>query len=432
MKLSELIDFNPRTPLPREAEIPFIDMAMLPTAGRDVSENGWRQPSSSGSKFRNGDTLLARITPCLENGKGAKVSGLPGEGFGQGSTEFIVMRAKRRSDENFVYYLSREPNFRSFAIQQMSGTSGRQRVNWQSLAEFEIEDVAVADRQAGGLVLAALDDKIELNRRMNETLEAMVQTIFRDWFVDFGPVRRAQDGASDPIAILGGLISDPIRAAEIAALFPATLGNDGLPDGWAPSPLIQNVSELRRGISPRYLESGGVAVINQKCVRDHRINLNVARRHDPMAKNIAGREVRAGDVLVNSTGVGTLGRVAQIWQVDEPTTADGHVTIVRADENRLGPCLLGAWMFQLEYQIQALGEGSTGQTELSRAALGELPIITSNSEIEAYFEHLVCPIKDRELSAENESRTLAETRDFLLPRLMSGKVRVADAERLLG
>ena len=81
-------------------------------------------------------------------------------------------------------------------------------------------------------ILDALDDKIELNRRMNETLEAMAQAIFRDWFVDFGPTRRKLAGLTDPTEIMGGLVQDPTRAAELAALFPDAFGDDGLPEGW--------------------------------------------------------------------------------------------------------------------------------------------------------------------------------------------------------
>lgn len=94
-----LVDFNPRTQLPRAGLMPFVDMAALPSAGRDIEQIVSREASSSGSKFRNGDTLLARITPCLENGKGAKVGGIPGAGVAQGSTEFIVMRGKDLRDE---------------------------------------------------------------------------------------------------------------------------------------------------------------------------------------------------------------------------------------------------------------------------------------------------------------------------------------------
>lgn len=181
MKITEILEFNPHTPLPKGELLPFVEMAALPTSGRDVQSYQLRVVSGSGSKFKNGDTLLARITPCLENGKGGMVKDLPGKGIAHGSTEFIVMRAIHKKDANFIYYLSRLSAFRSFAIQQMTGTSGRQRVNWQSLTDFQVTDLSSEERERAGSTLSLLDDKIDLNHRMNETLEAMAWAIFKDW-----------------------------------------------------------------------------------------------------------------------------------------------------------------------------------------------------------------------------------------------------------
>lgn len=102
------------------------------------------------------------------------------------------------------------------------------------------------EQDAVSYILGSLDSKIELNRRMNETLEAMAQAVFRDWFVEFGPTRRKLEGATDPVTIMGGLVSDPTRAQELADLFPAALGDDGLPEGWRVAPLEQTLV-LQRG-----------------------------------------------------------------------------------------------------------------------------------------------------------------------------------------
>ena len=130
MKLKDLIKLNPKLILKKGVLAPFVEMAALPTNEKFIHEIGQRKVIESGAKFQNGDTLFARITPCLENGKGGYVSGLPDEVVGQGSTEFIVLRARKKSDEQFAYYLSRFQKFRSFAEKGMEGTSGRQRVTW--------------------------------------------------------------------------------------------------------------------------------------------------------------------------------------------------------------------------------------------------------------------------------------------------------------
>ncbi len=289
-------------------------------------------------------------------------------------------------------------------------------------------------QQAIAETLSLLDQKIELNRRMNETLEGMAQAIFRDWFVDFGPVRRKialqssagskAVGEADPVAIMGGLTPDPARAAQLATLFPAAFGDDGLPVGWKMETIGNLTSELRRGISPKYTVNEGVIVLNQKCVRDGKVNFSLARKHDINARSITGRELKFGDIVVNSTGVGTLGRVAQIWHVDKITIADSHLTVIRADQSKIGLYYLGINLRLLQPEIESMGEGSTGQTELSRKALGEMKIVTPNQPLWKAFDNLATPLWARAVAADEENRTLAETRDYLLPRLMSGAVRV--------
>ncbi|HEI6965784.1 TPA: restriction endonuclease subunit S [Yersinia enterocolitica] len=133
--VNKLIDFNPSEPLRKGTEAPYIEMASLPTAGYWPKPPVLR-PFGSGMRFRNGDTLLARITPCLENGKTAFVQCLPNNTVGWGSTEYIVMRAKAPAPAEFGYLLARDITFRAQAIRSMTGTSGRQRVQADSVASF--------------------------------------------------------------------------------------------------------------------------------------------------------------------------------------------------------------------------------------------------------------------------------------------------------
>ena len=170
--ISDIVDFNPKRPIKKGETKPFIEMAALPVDSRDVSELGEREFKGGGSKFKNGDTLFARITPCLENGKTAKVNCLNQDEHGHGSTEFIVMSAKEPEyDEDYVYYLARHPEFRAYAQSRMEGTSGRQRVAWQSLAEFEFDYPDKDIRKEAGKFLKEIDDKVALNAKTNQTLE---------------------------------------------------------------------------------------------------------------------------------------------------------------------------------------------------------------------------------------------------------------------
>ena len=143
--------------------------------------------------------------------------------------------------------------------------------------------------------------------------------------------------------------------------------------GWQTKKLGEVCSFLNRGISPKYLEDGGICVLNQKCIRDHRVSYEPSRRHDVQAKKVGSdRLIHAGDVLVNSTGTGTLGRVAQLPEnPPEPTTVDSHVTIVRPMPGKFYPEFFGYMLIVIEDAIKEAGEGCGGQTELARSVLTE-------------------------------------------------------------
>lgn len=129
--ITEIVEFNPKRTIKRGTVAPFVEMAALPENSRDIERFTEREFKSGGSRFQNSDTLFARITPCLENGKTAKVNILPPNTVAHGSTEFIVMAAKQPEiDEDFIYYLARLPEFREYAQARMEGTSGRQRVSY--------------------------------------------------------------------------------------------------------------------------------------------------------------------------------------------------------------------------------------------------------------------------------------------------------------
>ena len=135
--ISEIIEFNPAMPIKKNVAAPYLDMASLPTAGSWSADPVFR-PYSSGMRFQNGDTLLARITPCLENGKTAYIQCLKDHSVGWGSTEFIVMRPKSPVPSVVAYLIARNNKFRAHAIQGMTGTSGRQRVQVTTVSDFQM------------------------------------------------------------------------------------------------------------------------------------------------------------------------------------------------------------------------------------------------------------------------------------------------------
>ena len=168
-RLGQIAEINPTRKVRKGSEVQFVDMAALPQLARDISLAGvvTREAKGAGAHFQNGDTLLARITPCLENGKTAQVRCLGEAAVGEGSTEFIVLCGKETADNDYIYYLCREPVFREYAIGRMEGTSVRQRVSWQSIAAYEFSFPPPDERRSAARILSALDDRITLLRETN-------------------------------------------------------------------------------------------------------------------------------------------------------------------------------------------------------------------------------------------------------------------------
>nr|WP_237706349.1 restriction endonuclease subunit S [Methylibium petroleiphilum] len=170
--LAETFEINPSRSLPKDSEAKYLEMAGVPTTGH-CAESIAVRAFGSGTKFRNGDTLLARITPCLENGKTAFVDFLVEDEIGWGSTEFIVLRPKAPLPDYFAYLLCRHAPFREFAERSMSGTSGRQRVQNDVLATYRIAVPPSAVAEAFGALINPLRHAITSNHARGATLGAL-------------------------------------------------------------------------------------------------------------------------------------------------------------------------------------------------------------------------------------------------------------------
>lgn len=181
VKLSDIAEFNPRESLPKGTIAKKVAMDKLQPFCRDIPSYEI-EAFNGGTKFRNGDTIMARITPCLENGKTAKVNVLEENEVGFGSTEYIVFRAKRGVDVDYLYYLITSPLVREPAIKSMVGSSGRQRVQTDVLQNLEILLPTYDEQKKIGSVLHDLDDKIAINTRINKNLSDLLQAIYQEQF----------------------------------------------------------------------------------------------------------------------------------------------------------------------------------------------------------------------------------------------------------
>lgn len=203
-KLSEIALFNPAETLKKGTLAKKVGMDKLQSFCRDIPDYEIAE-FSGGTKFRNGDTIMARITPCLENGKTAKVNILDTEEVGFGSTEYIVFRAiDGVTDEDYLYYLVCSPIVRDIAIKSMVGSSGRQRVQTDVVKGIEVELPTLDEQRKIGSLLKSLDDKIAVNNKINENLQQQAQAFYASMFIDNADPAWIQGHLSDLITVKYG------------------------------------------------------------------------------------------------------------------------------------------------------------------------------------------------------------------------------------
>ncbi len=294
------------------------------------------------------------------------------------------------------------------------------------IRDFPLQLPSHRDQRAVATFLSALDDKIELNRRMNETLEAMAQAIFRDWFVDFGPVRRKMAGATDAVVIMGGLTPDPARAAELAGLFPDALGKDELPEGWSEIPLSAHIEIIGGGTPKTNVPEFWGGEIPWFSVVDTPSGSDVFVFDTEKTITLAGvagssaRVIAAGTTIISARGtVGNLAIAAQDMTFNQSCYA---LRSARGEHD----CFLYLLAAHAVEQLKAMAHGSVFST-ITRQTFDAMSFVSAPVPVLDRVESLLAPLFDRIKAAVAENRTLAETRDYLLPRLMSGEVRVGDA-----
>ncbi|MDU8687938.1 restriction endonuclease subunit S [Faecalibacterium wellingii] len=236
---------------------------------------------------------------------------------------------------------------------------------------------------------SSISEKIRCNAKVNDNLEQQAVALFKSWFVDF--------------SLFGGTV----------------------PENWEDTTLENITTLITRGIAPKYSDNSDQTVVNQKCIRNHTIDLSLARTHTPKAIN--EKWLKFGDLLINSTGDGTLGRVAQVWFTPKALTVDSHVTIVRPAREEL-IFYIGLWGILHEKEIESLHTGSTGQTELPRDRVKMLKLLLPDDSSLSRFNSIIAPMASTIISNQEENQKLASLRDTLLPKLMSGEIDVSNIQ----
>ncbi len=296
-------------------------------------------------------------------------------------------------DGRFVFY-SLSANaiaIRDLATEAAHGTKKLEMDRLENYLIHVPDDIET--QRAAASAAHNYDDLIATNQRRIAMLEDAARRLYREWFVHL----RFPGHESVPV-------------------------ENGVPEGWRKTPIVEQTSFFNRGIAPKYDDTAKGRVINQKCIRAGRISMAPARRQSKDVK--PDRLLRMGDVLINSTGAGTLGRVAQVRAPIEDCTVDTHVTIARPiDES--SSTYFGQALLNLEPVFSKMGKGATNQLELSRSDIGAVEIWQPPQHLHVEFHRLVGPMlaQAEQLSAANLSLEMA--RDLLLPKLMSGQFDVS-------
>ena len=327
-------------------------------------------------------------------------------------------------DAKWIYFALQAPEAQQYMLQR-ANTTVQTTFNLGDLTKLPIPVPHLSERRTILEVLSSLDDKIELNRRKNETLEAMAQAIFKDWFVDFGPVRRKMQGETDPIAILGGLIENPVNAGPLAALFPDNLGVNNLPEGWGISTLEEYL-EIRRGGSPRpikdfisdvgfpWMKIADATSLTSPFVFQTRERIKV----EGLSKTV---KLQQGSLILSNSATPGLPKFLML----EACIHDGWLYFPKIEKLPLE--FLYVFFLHIRKELVSRGNGSVFtnlKTDIVKAfEFPDAPIAIFDA-----YRKLVAPLFAKILLSDREIRTLAETRDYLLPKLMSGEIRAGDLE----
>lgn len=394
--IGEFITFNPSESLKKGTKATKIGMDKLGTFQRKIDGSELAE-YSAGPKFRNKDTVVAKITPCLENGKTAYVDILEEDEVAFGSSEFIVLRENENSDSKFIYYLARSPLFRERAISCMEGTSGRKRVNEGALKRQEILVPDLLTQQKIASILSYLDDKIELNNKINAELEAMGKMLYDYWFVQFD----FPDANSKPYKSSGGKM-----------FYNETMKRE-IPEGWEVK-LVDSI--LQKGISSKkinakeYLQIGLIPVIDQST--------------DFIAGYIDDRTYLV-NVSVDEPAIifGDHTRILKLINFDFARGADGTQVLFSNDER------LPQYLFYHSLQkIDLSNYGYARHFKFLKDSLVLIPL----KDIAERFNKSVKVFYNKILSNQRQNQELAQLRDWILPMLMNGQVTVGNIEEQLG
>ncbi|MDE0426660.1 MAG: restriction endonuclease subunit S [Candidatus Poribacteria bacterium] len=386
IRFGDFVEINPRIQLEKGREYPYVEMADVSPGNAFVFPEKQRTYKGGGSRFQAGDTLFARITPCLENGKIVRLKNTGNQPC-FGSTEFFVFRGKPNvSDPTYIFYLALSPTIRDPAVKSMTGASGRQRAILSSVENILIPLLPLSTQRKIAAILSAYDDLIENNTRRIKILEDMAQTLYREWFVHF---------------LFPGHADVPMVESPLGPI----------PEGWKVKnfgevslnfdrqrkPLSGKVRSTMQGEYPYY---GAAKVLDH--INDYLFD---------------GRYLLIGEdgSVVTEHGKPVLQLVTgKFWVNNHTHVVQGKAPI---STNFL-------YLFMSNVVISGHVTG-TAQPKINQQNLNRIPVISPPQSVLEKFNQMIEPNFNNIVALNLKNVNLQQTRDLLLPKLISGEIDVS-------
>jgi type I restriction enzyme S subunit len=399
MRFTDFAEVNPKVELTKGEKYPFVEMAIVTPGRRYVSTEVKRTYKGGGARFQTGDTLFARITPCLEHGKIAQYSGKDGE-VGFGSTEFFVFRHRDGiSDPGYIAYLAYSDIVRKPAEKSMSGASGRQRADLNTVKDLEVPAPPLPTQRKIAAILSAYDDLIENNTRRIAILEEMAQLLYREWFIHFR-----------------------FPGHEQVAMVDSEFGP--IPEEWEVVKFADIVTLLRRGVKPHEFEDEVFAHYSFPAFDTTRM---------PLLER--GKTIRSSKYLVDGENVllSKLNpRIPRVWlpfpDTNHRAIASTEFLVLLPERPLTRPYLHSLCCspeFLADFAALTLGTSTSHQRVKPQDFLNMNTVLPTQALIDA-FSDLANPMLEVIHTLRLKNANLRRTRDLLLPCLISGEVDVSE------
>lgn len=388
MRFLDYVSINPKISLEKERIYPFVEMGDVSTSFRNPDKVEYKS-FDSGVKFADGDTVIARITPCLQNGKRFYCKNI-GKGFG--STEYLVFRPKDSSVDNlYLYYFMNTDFIKESMVRSMVGATGRQRVNNDVFSRLDVTFPNIEIQRRIAEILSTYDDLIENNRKQIKLLEEAAQRLYKEWFVDL----RFPGYEDTPIV-------------------------DGVPEGWGKAPIDSRISLLSGYAfkSAQFDSSGEYKIVTIKNVKDGEFDGIDTNRIVSIPGKMPKHCVLADrDILLSLTG--NVGRTCIVN--GNNYLLNQRVAKLQSDIPAFTYCL-----FRSSDMFDAMNNLANGaaQQNLSPIRTGKISILFPADNLLEEFERIVGSMISKMLSLRKQCDLLIQARDRLLPKLMSGEIEV--------